>query len=198
MKHSMINLGLVCALGLLASSTVYAGEQAEVAAKAQDNPELMPYRKAVKALGGNLKGELQKGMKSGGPLAAIEICNTKAMPISDEISKAQGEGWTVRRTSAKLRNPANAPLTEREAEIINSETFSVKSEMLETVEKDGKPHHLYMKAIGTGPVCLACHGETLQQPIAEKIDALYPEDKARGYKAGDVRGAFVVYAPVKD
>ncbi len=49
-----------------------------------------------------------------------------------------------------------------------------------------------MKAIPTGPLCLACHGETLAAPVAEKIGELYPADKATGFREGDIRGAFVV------
>jgi hypothetical protein len=198
MKLSVKGLSTLCALGLLASPSIYASEQPGVANKNQDEAALAPYRQAAKSLGMALKGELQKAMQSGGPLAAVEVCNQKAGLISDSVTKAQADGWLVRRTSAKLRNLDNAPLTEQEAAHINSTNFTAGSEIFETVQKDGKPHHLYMKAIGTQPVCLACHGDNIAPALAAKIDALYPEDKARGYKVGDVRGAFVVYAPVKD
>ena len=49
-----------------------------------------------------------------------------------------------------------------------------------------------MKAIPTGGVCLACHGENLAQGVQETITTLYPNDKATGFKSGDIRGAFVV------
>lgn len=198
MKKSVIGLSALCVLGLLAGSPAFAGDKAGAVVQKQDEAHLMPYRKAAKSLGKQLKGELQKAMQSGGPLVAVEVCNEKAMPISESVSKAQAEGWVVRRTSAKLRNPANAPLTDEEAAHINSADFTVGTEVFETVQKDGKPHHLYMKPIGTQPVCLACHGADLAPVLAAKIDGLYPEDKARGFKVGDVRGAFVVYAPVKD
>ena len=50
----------------------------------------------------------------------------------------------------------------------------------------------YMKAIPTGGVCLACHGEKIAQPIAAKLDSLYPDDQARGFKQGELRGAFTL------
>ena len=40
--------------------------------------------------------------------------------------------------------------------------------------------------------CLKCHGETIEPETAAILDELYPEDKARGYKAGQVRGAFTL------
>ena len=49
-----------------------------------------------------------------------------------------------------------------------------------------------MKAIPTAPLCLQCHGEAIAPPVAEKITKLYPEDKATGFREGDIRGAFVV------
>jgi hypothetical protein len=45
--------------------------------------------------------------------------------------------------------------------------------------------------------CLKCHGENLDPKVAAKLDALYPHDQARGYKAGDVRGAFTVRQPMQ-
>lgn len=49
-----------------------------------------------------------------------------------------------------------------------------------------------MKAIPTGGVCIACHGAELDPAIAQKINELYPDDQATGYKPGDIRGAFTI------
>ena len=49
-----------------------------------------------------------------------------------------------------------------------------------------------MKAIPTAEVCTKCHGVDLQGPVVEKLDELYPNDKARGFSKGDIRGAFTV------
>ena len=54
----------------------------------------------------------------------------------------------------------------------------------------------YMKAIPTGEVCLACHGERLNPELGQRLDELYPQDKARGFKEGDIRGAFTVSQPM--
>ncbi len=53
-----------------------------------------------------------------------------------------------------------------------------------------------MKAVPTGKVCLSCHGETVAPEVEQKLAELYPDDKARGYKEGDIRGAFVVVKPL--
>ncbi len=195
MRRSIIHFSLLSLLLVLTS----ACEKTPVPSEDPDQTVLMPYREAVQSLGAGLKGELQKAMKAGGPLAAIEVCQQKALPITQDVSNAQADGWIVRRTSAKLRNPANTPLTEQEAAHINSADFTADSEILEVVQKDGKPHHLYMKAINVNnPVCLNCHGADIKPELAAKINQLYPMDKATGYQLGDVRGAFVVYAPIEE
>ena len=54
-----------------------------------------------------------------------------------------------------------------------------------------------MKAIGTAEKpCLTCHGSNIKPELAAKINSLYPEDKATGYKAGELRGAFTIMQPL--
>lgn len=49
-----------------------------------------------------------------------------------------------------------------------------------------------MKAIPVGGPCVVCHGEQIAEPVAARLSELYPEDEARGYKPGDLRGAFTL------
>lgn len=54
---------------------------------------------------------------------------------------------------------------------------------------DNKVH--YYKPILIQPMCLSCHGTAGKEIASELLlvlDSLYPGDKARGYKAGDLRG----------
>ena len=41
-------------------------------------------------------------------------------------------------------------------------------------------------------VCLKCHGDITNEKLKNTIAKKYPEDKATGYKMGDIRGAVVV------
>ena len=54
--------------------------------------------------------------------------------------------------------------------------------------ENGKAHYT---------ICLACHGAKIPAAVEEALKADYPNDKARGYKAGDIRGAFTISIPVK-
>ena len=60
---------------------------------------------------------------------------------------------------------------------------------------DGKTFR-FMKAIPTAEVCLACHGSDITPEVAAAIDERYPDDMARGYSLGDVRGAFSLSKPL--
>jgi hypothetical protein len=57
-----------------------------------------------------------------------------------------------------------------------------------------------MKAIGLAPQCVVCHGspEQIAEPLREQLKALYPHDRAVGYKPGDLRGAVSIKQPLED
>ena len=63
---------------------------------------------------------------------------------------------------------------------------------------DGEKEFRFMKAIPAGPVCLACHGTELSPEVSQVLAELYPQDRARGYSPGDIRGAFVVTHRISD
>jgi len=146
---------------------------------------------------GTLKGELVKAMKEGGPVHAIQVCNTVAPHIAD--AKSEEHGLHIARTSLKVRNPGNAP-DEWETQVLNQfEERKAGGEAIDTIAKaevvetaDGKKQFRFMKAIPTGEVCLKCHGAEIAPEVAAKLDELYPEDKARGFSLGDIRGAFTI------
>ena len=154
-------------------------------------------RATAMTLGKSLKATLQGAMKSGGPTAAVKVCNTSASPIAQKI--AADTGWAVGRTSLKLRNPNNAP-DEWELAVLNkfeerkaAGESPKKLEYSETVMVDGKETFRFMKAIPTEEVCMNCHGgDQVKAEVAETIKTYYPDDKARGFKPGDLRGAFTL------
>lgn len=179
------------ALGVFVVSTVQAGDYtAEVAAS----------RATVKEFMQTLKQELQGGMQDGGPVNAISVCNLSAPAIANTYSVRNG--WDVGRTSLKLRNPDNAP-DDWERSVL--ESFEerkaagedpAKIEHYEAVRRDGVREFRYMKAIPTAQLCLACHGENIDSITMTRLEKLYPDDQARGYKAGDIRGAFTIIQPL--
>nr|VFK52615.1 MAG: Protein of unknown function (DUF3365) [Candidatus Kentron sp. TUN]VFK52935.1 MAG: Protein of unknown function (DUF3365) [Candidatus Kentron sp. TUN]VFK53499.1 MAG: Protein of unknown function (DUF3365) [Candidatus Kentron sp. TUN] len=167
-----------------------------------DNTEerVIENRLVVKDLFAALKGELEKALQAGGPASAISVCKTK-VPEIGKTFKERYPGWTIGRTSLKTRNPANAP-DEWETGVLQK--FEVRKaagedpktmEYSAFVEKDGIRAFRYMKAIPTSEVCTLCHGRVLIPNVIAKLDELYPEDQARGFDVGDIRGAFSITQP---
>ncbi len=147
-----------------------------------------------------LKKELKGAMKEGGPTNAIKVCKNKAPQIAADMSEKYD--WRVARTSLKLRNPQNEP-DAWETNVMNEFEKSkaagkeVKTlEYAEIVKTDGKKQVRYMKAIPTGKVCLKCHGAKIEPDVEAALRQNYPRDKARGFKEGDIRGAFTIIQPM--
>lgn len=156
-------------------------------------------REAIESFAGALQEQLKSAMAAGGPTAAIEVCNIAAPEIAATASEERG--WRIRRTSLKLRNPANAPDAWELAVLRDFEARKAAGEDPAMLDRtgfevvDGKRSFRYMKAIGTQPVCTLCHGAAIAPEVAAALDALYPEDRARGFAVGDIRGAFSIVQP---
>ena len=191
--NKLITILLFCIFPLSAS---FAGDDA--------GQYVAQSKMVVEEFSTSLKGELGKAMKAGGPANAIEVCNKVAPDIARKLSEKHG--MKVARTSLKTRNSANAPddwekavlekFEERRAEGENSAEMAY----YEIVKSDGKKEFRFMKAINMPPLskmpCLKCHGENIAPEVSAKLDELYPDDRARGYKAGQIRGAFSLAQPL--
>ena len=147
-----------------------------------------------------LKLELKAAMREGGPDNAIRVCNKKAPSIAADVSTKHG--WRGARTSLKLRNQHNAPDAWETKVLQEFETRKAAGKEIGTLEHaeivttDGKKQFRYMKAIPTDKICLQCHGTEIEPEETAVLNELYPQDKARGFKEGDIRGAFTVTQPM--
>jgi hypothetical protein len=148
-------------------------------------------REQVKGFGADLKQAVKQGMEAGGPVAAIQSCNLQAPVIADQHSQSE---WKVGRTSLKLRNPDNAADVWETSVLHSFEQRLAAGEEIGGLEASTVENgqFRYMKAIGTESLCLGCHGDNLSAPVAARLAELYPADKATGYQAGQLRGAFTL------
>ncbi len=154
--------------------------------KPQDTPTGADLLRPFKA---QLKGALQAGMAEG-PVSAIDVCAVKAPQIAASLST---NGVRMGRTSHKLRNPANvAPAWAREILETYLEEPAQRKPVTVALGNSLMGHE---EPIVAQPMCLACHGGTLAPDIALAIDTTYPEDRATGFEAGDLRGIFWVEYP---
>lgn len=154
----------------------------------------------IQSYAGRMKAALTTAMTANGPLGALDVCHKEAPAIAADIAAASG--WSVGRTSLKPRNDASAADT-YEMKIMASFMARIaageKPEGLasaEIIEENGQKSFRFIKAIATAEQCLACHGESVAPDVKAKIGALYPNDQATGFKAGDMRGVFSLKKPL--
>lgn len=105
----------------------------------------------------------------------------------------QENGWTVQQLAEKYRNPANQ--LDAEARRLHRQ-FADSSGLTEQwirTARDGTEGWRYTRRITVQPSCLACHGPSEQRPAFVKTG--YPDDRAYGFEAGDLRGLYSVFVP---
>ncbi len=190
---------------VMVSLTAVLAASGEKSAQAQTTPAVEPVppvnkaalteqaKAAVQALSVALKAELEAAMKTGGPVAAVSICQIKAPELAKAISTERG--MAVKRVSLKNRNPVMGAANQWQTNVLNDfETRKAAGEDPATLAYAEVVDHefRFMKAIPTAAVCLGCHGANLSPALVDKLTELYPQDQAIGYKEGDLRGAFVV------
>ncbi|MBE0509119.1 MAG: DUF3365 domain-containing protein [Gammaproteobacteria bacterium] len=190
----LISVALLCT----APVSLLMANEADVQKRVEDS------RAVIQQFAQQLQGELGKAMKAGGPVAAIEVCQSAAPAIAEAESRKHG--WTVGRTTTKLRNTNNAPDEWELATLQKFEERIAKGESpmgmghFEVVSQNGREVFRFMSAIGMPSLeqapCLHCHGENIDTKITAKLDSLYPTDNARGYRPGMLRGAFTITQPM--
>ena len=145
---------------------------------------------AVDTLINTLGGQLKAAIKAGGPEVALSVCKDIAMPLTEGTSE-KFKDLTITRVTDKPRNPANAADATDLAALDRFRTAQEKSDPLVpfTTSADGEPVRYYRPLV-IADVCLKCHGDrdAMSDKLRTLVEASYPEDKALGYKLGDLRG----------
>ncbi len=147
---------------------------------------------------GKLSGALSEAITSGGTAKALPVCSERAPQIASEVGKANGV--VLRRASDKPRNRKNAADAVENAAL---EEFSLALSRKEAPtpkvipNADGSTSFLSPILIGSS-LCLQCHGmpgEDIAPATGEAIVRHYPDDKATGYRLGELRGLWHVTFP---
>lgn len=131
-----------------------------------------------------LSGQIEKN----GIPQTIEYCKLNALSILDSTGKAGN--MVVSRISDKYRNKKDKPTTDEETIIQAFATSNIKDTVVAHNDKI-----VYYKRISIGmTTCMKCHGSTedIATNVQQKIQELYPEDKATGYQMGDFRGLWKI------
>lgn len=169
-----------CALAALVACAAPPSPAHDAALLARGAAVVTPFKQ-------RLVGELTEAIGRGGAEHAIEVCQLRAPELATE---AGASGIRVGRTSHRLRNPANAP-PEWAAPLLAEYVAGVRTREPAVVGRAAGGAG-YVEPIFTAPLCLTCHGEAIAPPLAAKLRALYPDDRATGFRAGELRGLFWV------
>lgn len=150
--------------------------------------------KLSKELLTKLSSKLSHEIKNNSLLSAAKFCNSNALTLTEEVNLHQVQGISVKRISLKERNSANTPKADEAAALKSMQKMLNKKELPEyIIEQEGKTYKYYKPLVIKKEVCLRCHGDISSNPeISKFIKEAYPDDKAIGYKMGDLRGAILV------
>ena len=154
-----------------------------------------------KALGAEITGmafatlssNLMKAIEESGAEGAIDFCHTAAYPLTDSV--AINHRVSIKRVAGKYRNPLNAPET-WETELLDYYSSLDKTQLSQdslVILPSGET--IYTKPIILQGACVQCHGEVGKDIDLSTYRAIlkkYPDDKAVGFKPGDLRGMWVV------
>jgi hypothetical protein len=157
---------------------------------------------AVVKLMREMKRNLGMALKKGGFPEAIKFCSSKAQLLAKKVNE-ELVVVKVKRVSDKYRNLKDKP-DSLDMKVIDFFKKKLKEGKLPPyylvkTAKNGKEYVIFYKPIRVAPFCLNCHGDpTRMDPkVLSILREKYPNDRALGYKAGDLRGVFKVEIPVE-
>lgn len=174
---------------------------ASLPALAQDPPWIGEARTIATTVPPKLVATLIEEIGKSGPEGAIVVCRETAPKLARAASEESG--WNVRRVSLRNRNPKAVPDAWERAALEDFDRRAAAGESpaalekAEAVTEDGKVWYRFVRALPVQPLCVACHGTSDQIPpaVKERLKVLYPEDRATGYKPGEIRGAITLRKP---
>ena len=143
----------------------------------------------------NLKGVLITQIQTSGVLQAVSVCSDTAQILTNNFGVQKGV--FIKRVSFKNRNANNSP-DDFEKKVLNKfELLNQNKELNETTEyveivQEGEFRYLrYLKPIVLQAECINCHGSEadIMPEVKQLIAQEYTDDKAVGYRIGDLRGA---------
>jgi hypothetical protein len=175
---------------------------ATAAAQPPDLSWVPEARQVAQSVPPRLLAVLQEEIARGGPEGAVQVCRDKAPALAREASEKSG--WAIRRVSLRHRNPRAVPDAWERAALDDFDRRAAAKEppgsleRADVVVENGQPMRRYIRALPTIDLCLQCHGtaERVSPAVKARLQGLYPDDRAVGYQAGEIRGAITLKRPL--
>ncbi|MBX2967544.1 MAG: DUF3365 domain-containing protein [Cyclobacteriaceae bacterium] len=182
---------LISSIALLASCSSNKQENDQVNI-IPDSVYLNKGDKLVAHTFDTLRNSLLSAIGQNGLAYAIDFCNEKAYPLT---ALYQGDSITIRRSSARYRNPKNQPDSLEQATLAG---FIVNGPSTKIIRTGNQVH--YIKPIIMQAMCLNCHGvpdQNIKPETLQVIHERYPADQAINYAEGDLRGIWHIAFALK-
>ncbi len=150
---------------------------------AAEQEALAAANAAADELGRTLRARLLEAMANGAP-AAAEVCANEAATRTAEVGARNHA--SVGRGSTRMRG-ATPPPPWVQAWLVAQREGSAEGVTGWQRVEEGRARVL--RPIVIEAPCLTCHGETVSPEVQALLAARYPDDRATGYRLGDLRGA---------
>ena len=141
-------------------------------------------------------GLLKAALTGGGTVAAIEVCKGVSTNLDARFEGLPGV--KVRRVTEQARNSRHTP-DEFERSVFTEwrEQMKVGGHPSAIARETGDGLRVMQPIMLQSRLCLRCHGtkNDISKEVQEKLRQQYPDDKATGYKMGELRGAFSAHWP---
>ncbi|MGE4457349.1 MAG: DUF3365 domain-containing protein [Arcobacteraceae bacterium] len=171
---------------------------------AQQSADETPYNIALEKanhalheLHSMIRGNMQAEKQKGGILSTARFCANKSYANIEELNKEFEEGISIKRVSLANRNPKSYPEEDEkkvlEAFTLLADSLSYLPHEIVQLKEDGV-YKIYFPSVMSSKNCKACHGLANQTnlEVQQFMKKRYPNDKAFGFKTGQIRGAVIV------
>lgn len=154
----------------------------------------------IQQTGGRMLSEVNRVLAKKGAEAGVDELHLKDAKLP-AAAAGQPRVTAIKRTSLRVRNPANLPDNADLAALTSIQTAMADGNtppplLVQRVEAsaDAPAEWRVYRPLVTNASCLACHGpvDTIAPAVLVKLERLYPEDKAKGYGANEWRGVIRV------
>jgi mono/diheme cytochrome c family protein len=180
MKHRFVSALALLSLGSCNKGDNGAAARAELAAN---------------EFAQTLRARLQAAMAQGGPVNAVSVCSEQAPAVAREVSSRHHVA--IGRASLRARNASNSgPAWVQQW--LSAQGERAAQGLSPVRSREGDTVRL-LRPLAVEGVCVTCHGarDAMPPALREALSARYPSDRAVDYRAGDLRGALWVEAPVR-
>ena len=151
----------------------------------------MRYALGTKAvLGQNLMQKIQKQ----GTFEALKFCNERAFALTDSMARLYNA--QIKRVSDKPRNLSNRANKVELMHISSFKNIIASGATMTPIVKQFNNRVSFYYPITINSMCLQCHGQPIkeiQPKVLNALKTLYPDDKATGYSANEVRGIWSIH-----